>query len=106
MVLAIVFSLALMFPGVPLTSACVTTVPKPCCHCGGQADCCKAKTSPPAAPALPAPRSVQNDLLPAFCLTAGILALPLPAGDPTFSVSPTPPVRAVPLFTRDCAFLL
>jgi hypothetical protein len=107
-VLAILFSLALMFAGIPAASACAKTVSKPCCHCGGKASCCKTTNPQPAGqnPAAPAPRSTQTDFLPAICLAASVPALPPAPGHGSLSVNSIPPTRAVPLFTRDCAFLI
>jgi hypothetical protein len=106
--LAIWFSLALVFAGLPPTSACPKPASKPCCHCGGKAACCKAKNSPLTgeAPAAPTPRSGQTDLLQVISLPVSVLTLPAPAGPCALSARSTPPDRAVPLFMRDCAFLL
>jgi hypothetical protein len=108
--LVILFSLALMLAGLPVPAAfaCVRTAPKSCCHCGGKMACCQPGAAHPAGqnPALPAPRSAQTDFLPALCLAMAVLALPPAAEFQTLSVTSTPPMRAVPLFTRDCAFLI
>ena len=110
-VCAILFSLALLLAGLPLsvTTACADNTPKACCSCGGHSDCCAANTSAPTSeiPAAPAPSSVQNDFNAITWIVAAWLTTPVATDRPNCFVTSTSPVASVvPLFTRDCAFLI
>jgi len=110
-VCAIIFSLALLLAGLPLsvTTACAGLAPKTCCACAGHSDCCAAKASTPTSdtPAAPAPSFSQNDF---HAITWTVLSwLTTTAAteiQDNFSTSPAPSVSSVPLFARDCAFLI
>ena len=98
-----------MVAGIPLAPACARSAPKACCHCGGKAACCAAKNTQPAAevPAAPVPGSTQNHFQAALFLAVSFLNLPPAADLPAFSaIAASPATHAVPLFTRDCAFLI
>jgi hypothetical protein len=84
--------------------------PLPCCGCGGKMKCCAAQAdqSPANTPATPAPESAQKDFqllnqLPAFTLVTLLPAADSRVAPHTFAI---PLAGVVPLFTRDCAFLI
>ena len=105
---AILFALTLVF-GQPLAASTAHIAPSACCHCGGTKQCCvrDAAQSSRETPALPAPVSTQNNLQTVLWLTVSLIA-PIPAQhcrDAAADFTAATPT-AVPLFTRDCAYLL
>jgi len=109
--LAIVFSLALVSAQLiafadtaPVTAQKVTT-----CDCG-MAKCCVAKSSDAskeAAPAVPAQSSSQKSFQIGLTLAAWSLTPQIVCDDLLISSRAAPmAVQSVPLFTRDCSYLL
>jgi hypothetical protein len=102
---------SLLLAGTPIVSAQapatgVVRGAHACCHC--HKACCTAPTSPEPqpVPAAPFPASNQNQLL---TLAPAALAWILPnAPASEFSTSPFSPLTAtgLPLYARDCAFLI
>jgi hypothetical protein len=84
---------------------------KPCCckggHCCGRACCAASKdTSAPVTP-VPVPSNSQNEFqaLPASIIS--LLTLPsLPANEYPSRFSSLVPITAIPLFQRDCCYLI
>lgn len=109
-VIAIFFALTLIL-GQPLAmvATCCPKNVEACCDCGGKMKCCLAESGnpAPATPAVPAPNLVPKDFQGAFCLVAQLIQA-LPAVD--HAIAPVSSAcfiaGAVPLFARDCAYLL
>lgn len=108
--LAILFILALAL-GQPLAASAATCAgfPPPCCKCGGKMKCCVAQSGNTSQenPALPASAIAQKDFQAALCLVVPVTA-PVTRNNShvAASVASAASARAVPLFTRDCAYLL
>jgi hypothetical protein len=107
--LTILFLLALAFSQPLALLATDCSGPLPCCGCGGKMKCCvaEADSSPANAPAVPAPSFTQDNFQLLQLLPPGLM---LPFSAPDCRVTPqivaAAPAGAVPIFTRDCAFLI
>ncbi len=107
---AILFILALAL-GQPLATSAATCAgfPAPCCNCGGKMKCCVAQSSNTSQenPAAPASTVTQKNLQAALW---PVVHTPTPVasnGDRVAATdSSSASVRTVPLFARDCAYLL
>ncbi len=80
-----------------------------CCACNGTKKCClsDSKQTDREAPAVPAPNVTQKDFSTVVWLAVRVIA---PLGTPDCRVAaadfPAASLPAVPLFARDCAYLL
>jgi hypothetical protein len=104
--LAILFAFVLAM-GQPMAEVVASPELKPCCGCGGSKCCVGKSDASEDTPAVPVANSAQKDLQilnlpPAFALTAFVFSSDESAH---FSFQ-LPITRSVPLFTRDCAYLL
>lgn len=108
---AILFAIALVI-GQPLTAiaASCDSKPSPCCDCGGKMKCCLADSdqSPQEIPAAPTPSNLtspdfQTVLWLTVSFTAPVAAIDSRVAAKDFSASA---FSTLPLFTRDCAFLI
>ena len=109
-VIAILFALALI-SGQPLSKAVASCggASTPCCDCGGHQKCCVARSNDSSreTPAAPAPSSALKDVQLLQSLATGALfSFATPDHRVASHFIATPPASAVPLFTRDCAFLI
>ena len=103
----IMFALALVLSQ-PLAASVADTAPKSCCGCGVK-KCCVSNSSKSSGeiPAVPAQASAQKSFQAILLLT--IRGIPsIAATDDQIAASSFSPsvAGAVPLFNRDCAYLL
>lgn len=107
---AILFALTLVW-GQPLAAgiACCTAGAEPCCSCGGKMKCCVTQSSNSSQenPAVPASTIAQKDFQAALWLAVRLTA-PVTGNDSRVAATSASvaSARAVPLFARDCAYLL
>ncbi|HMP84848.1 MAG TPA: hypothetical protein PKA41_19315 [Verrucomicrobiota bacterium] len=108
--IAILMTILLAFSqsSAAVSIACVSA-PAPCCDCGGTMKCCVASPSQ-SLPETPAPPATESGLKCLQLLQAPLLSglMPPTAVEPICPGSHSLPVSscAVPIFTRDCAFLI
>lgn len=105
--LAILFALALAFSQPLASAACAPAAH--CCGCGGKMKCCVRQAAAPdrEAPAAPAPSAGEKDFQTLLPVPIRVIA---PLASRTATCSPAshlaPLARSLPLFARDCAFLI
>jgi len=111
--IAVALCLGLILAAYPVVAMSASDPPlaKSCCgHCppGCKMGCCPA-SQVPATPVAPAPvhSSAQNDLQALSASIISLLTLPAPVSNEfTPRISSPASVKAVPLFQRDCCYLI
>ena len=102
-----VLALALIQPAVANLGDCATAAK--CCDCGGKMKCCVSKSTQPdrEAPAATSPNVSQKDFQTILPLLLRVTTPIIPAPQNVFSTDRSTLVSsAIPIFARDCAFLI
>jgi hypothetical protein len=104
---AILFALALVMSQ-PLAAGVLCAGPASCCSCGGKMKCCLAESGNTSqeTPAAPASTPAQKNFQAALWLVVHMTTPAIGKNSRVAATISSPAAYAVPLFTRDCAYLL